>query len=129
MRRLALFSKIIFLAALGLHCCTWAFSSCSEQGLLSSCRVWASHCGGFSLLWSMGSRMHGVNLWLWAQWLQLKGSRFSSCGTWVDLVAPQHVASSRTRKCVLLSDPIFTCMLLVPSVLERKKTAQILSPL
>ena len=25
--------------ALGLHCCTWAFSSCS---------TWASHCSGFS---------------------------------------------------------------------------------
>ena len=24
----------LFLAALGLRCCTWAFSSCSEQGLL-----------------------------------------------------------------------------------------------
>ena len=23
-----------FLAVLGLHCCTWAFSSCGEQGLL-----------------------------------------------------------------------------------------------
>ena len=23
------------MAALGLHCCTWAFSSCSEQGLFS----------------------------------------------------------------------------------------------
>ena len=23
-----------FLAALGVRCCTWAFSSCSEQGLL-----------------------------------------------------------------------------------------------
>ena len=23
----------LFLAALGLHCCTWAFSSCSERGL------------------------------------------------------------------------------------------------
>ena len=30
----------LFLAALGLHRCTLAFSSCSEQG--------ASHCGGFS---------------------------------------------------------------------------------
>ena len=30
----------LFLAALGLHWCTLAFSSCSEQG--------ASHCGGFS---------------------------------------------------------------------------------
>ena len=25
---------ILFLAALGLHCCTQAFSSCGEQGLL-----------------------------------------------------------------------------------------------
>ena len=23
----------LFLAVLGLHCCTWAFSSCSERGL------------------------------------------------------------------------------------------------
>ena len=25
--------------------CTWAFSSCSEQGLLSSCGAPATHCG------------------------------------------------------------------------------------
>ena len=37
-----------FLAALGLHYYTRAFSSCSEQGLLSSCGTRASHCGGFS---------------------------------------------------------------------------------
>ena len=24
----------LFLAALGLHCCAWAFSSCGEWGLL-----------------------------------------------------------------------------------------------
>ena len=24
----------LFMAVLGLHCCVWAFSSCSEQGLL-----------------------------------------------------------------------------------------------
>ena len=24
----------IYLAALGLHCCVWVFSSCGEQGLL-----------------------------------------------------------------------------------------------
>ena len=24
----------VFLAALGLHCCAWAFSSCGERGLL-----------------------------------------------------------------------------------------------
>ena len=37
----------LFLAALGLCCFAWAFSSCGEQGLLSCC-AWASHCGGFS---------------------------------------------------------------------------------
>ena len=25
----------------------WAFSSCGQQGLLSSCGAWASHCSGF----------------------------------------------------------------------------------
>ena len=38
---------ILFLAALGLRCCAWAFSSCSEQGLLC-CGAWASHCVGLS---------------------------------------------------------------------------------
>ena len=38
----------LFLATPGLHCCTQAFSSCGQQGLLSSCREWASHCGGVS---------------------------------------------------------------------------------
>ena len=34
-QRVALFFNFLkFLFALGLHCCTWAFSSCSERGLL-----------------------------------------------------------------------------------------------
>ena len=37
----------LFLAALGLRCCAWAFFSCGEQGLLC-CGARASHCGGFS---------------------------------------------------------------------------------
>ena len=36
------------LAPLGLHCHAWALASCCERGLLPSCGVWASHCGGFS---------------------------------------------------------------------------------
>ena len=28
-------------------CCNLAFSSCSEQGLFSSCGAWASHRSGF----------------------------------------------------------------------------------
>ena len=41
---------ILFLVVLGPHCCTRAFSSCGECGLLFNRRVHigASHCGGFS---------------------------------------------------------------------------------
>ena len=35
-------------AAVYLCYCTWAFSSCSEWGLLSRCSAWASHWDGFS---------------------------------------------------------------------------------
>ena len=38
----------LFLATLGLCCCAQAFANCSQQGLLSSCSVWAPHCGDFS---------------------------------------------------------------------------------
>ena len=48
----------LFLAVLGLHCCTRAFSSCGERGLLFV------RCADFSLRWllllrSMGSRRAG----------------------------------------------------------------------
>ena len=36
------------MAALGLHCCMPAFSSCSDWGPLSCCSVLVSHPGGFS---------------------------------------------------------------------------------
>ena len=39
--------------AQGLHCCTWGFSSCSEQGLLSS-------CSGFSCLGTQALRHMGI---------------------------------------------------------------------
>ena len=41
----------------------WTFCSCGEHGLLSSLLavVWASHCGGFSLLQSTGSRAHRLS--------------------------------------------------------------------
>ena len=44
------------MAALGLCCCMWAFSSCRQQGLLSSYTTRASHCGGFSSCgaWAVG---------------------------------------------------------------------------
>ena len=37
----------LFLAVLGLGCSAQAFSSCSNEGLLSSCGERASHCSGF----------------------------------------------------------------------------------
>ena len=37
----------LFMAALHLHCCVQAFSSCDKQGLHCSSNVWASHCRGF----------------------------------------------------------------------------------
>ena len=33
----------LFLAALGLHCCAQAFSSCGEWGLLPSCVAQVAH--------------------------------------------------------------------------------------
>ena len=45
------------LAVLGIRCCAWAFSSCSEWDLLSSCSVWASHWGWLLFLQSTGSRV------------------------------------------------------------------------
>ena len=48
----------LFLAALGLRCCAWAFSSCGERGLLFVVVQWLLS------LWSMGCRR----------------ASFSSCG-------------------------------------------------
>ena len=67
-----------------------AFSACSGQGLLSHCRVRASHCGA-----SPHFGAQALRAWL------------SGCGSWAlehrlstvahGLVAPWHVGSSPTR--------------------------------
>ena len=53
-----IFSKFlcIYSAVLGLHCCAGAFSSCGEQGLLSSWGAQASPFSGFSCCraWALG---------------------------------------------------------------------------
>ena len=75
----------LFLAG---SCCTWAFSSCSEQGLLSSCGAPASYCGegdGTPLRYSCLENPMDGGAW-WA--------------------AVHGVAKSRTR----LSDFTFTFM-------------------
>ena len=61
---------------------TWAFSSCSEQGLLSSCSLRAPHCSGFSC-WRARA---------------LGRSGFSSCGSW----APGRAFSSCGTQALLL---------------------------
>ena len=72
-----------FLAVLGLHCCTLAFSSCSEWGLLSCCNVQASHCSGFSCwgtqaLGHPGSRAKGTpSFW----WSIFSSSGFPGCAS------------------------------------------------
>ena len=55
---------IYFLAALGLRCCAWAFSSCIEQGLLFVAVLWLLIVVA-TLVAGTGSRRVG----------------FSSCGT------------------------------------------------
>ena len=63
----------LFLAVLGL-CWCMVLSNYGKQGLLSSCSVQASHCGGF-LLQSTGSRAWGLlSCGTWAQQLWLPGS-------------------------------------------------------
>ena len=56
---------VIILAALGLHCCERAFSSCGERGLLFVA------VPGFSLRWLLLLRSTGY-----------RHTGFSNCGTW-----------------------------------------------
>ena len=68
----------LFLAVRGLHCCVRAFSTGGEQGLLSSCNAWASHCGGFSCSGARALRYTSFSRYsMWAL-----EHRLNSCGTW-----------------------------------------------
>ena len=83
---MVIFFYLFILASVGLCCCTWAFSSCGEQGLIFTAVAQASHCRGFpccgALALDTGASIiasHGLSSW---------GS---------GLVAQQHVGSSLTR--------------------------------
>ena len=68
-----LLKSYLFLAALGLHCCTWTFSSCGRAGT--------------TLLIVVASLVTDHDLQgEWAQYLWLMG-----------LAAPWHMGSSQTR--------------------------------
>ena len=76
----------LFLAALGLCCCAWAFSSCGKQGLLSSCNergllfvvVRGLLIVGLLLLRSTGSMCVGFS----SCDSRALECRLSSCGAW-----------------------------------------------
>ena len=87
----------LVLAVLGIRCCTWAFSSCGEWGLLFLA-VRGLLIAVTSLVVEHGLQVRGL------QQLQHTGSvvvarRLSSCGSWAQqlwctgLVAPRHVGS------------------------------------
>ena len=67
------FKIFLFLAALGLCCCTWSFFWLQRVGATLGCGARASHCGGFS--WC-GARALGA----WASVVVAHG--LSSCGSW-----------------------------------------------
>ena len=79
----------LFLAALGLHCCTWAFSSCGEQGLLFAAVhrlliAVASLCCRAGALGTWASVVVACRLNSCGSWAL--ECRLSSCGTWAELL-------------------------------------------
>ena len=58
------------------------FCSCEQQGLLSSCSAWVSHCGGFSCCgaWTLGC------VGFSSCGSQALEHRFNSCGAWAQLL-------------------------------------------
>ena len=80
-----------FLAVLGLRCCTQAFSSCGERGLLFVA-VRRLLIAVASLIVEHGLQVRGL------QQLWLTGSRAQAQQLWhTSLVALRHVGPSRTR--------------------------------
>ena len=75
------------------------FLQLQRAGATLHCSVQASHCSGFSLLWSTGSRHAGFSsCGTQAQQLWLAVSRAQAQQLWrMGLVALQHVRSSWTR--------------------------------
>ena len=94
----SLFFKCLFIfGCAGSSVLLRLFSSCREQGLLSSFSAWPSHCGGFILLQSAGSGVHRL------PWFQLTGSSAQAWQWWcISSVALWQLGSPwiRDRTCV-----------------------------
>ena len=73
------------MAAVGLHCCMWAFSSCSE--------LWLRFVGVCGLLIAVASLVVEHRL----QTSVIVAQRLCSCVTWASVVVAWHVESSQTR--------------------------------
>ena len=61
------------------------FCSCGEQGLLSSCGVWASYCGGFSChgAWAQRHGLQSLSSYsTWPQLLPFSSSRAQTQQLW-----------------------------------------------
>ena len=84
------------MAALGLCCCVWAFSSCSERGLL----LVVVH--ELLLLWSTGSRRAGlVAPWHVGSSRTRAQTRGPCTGRWI----PNHCATREAPLVVFLKEP------------------------
>ena len=95
------------LVALGLCCCTWAFSSCGAWRLLSSSGAWAFRCGGFSCCST--------------QVLECAG--FSSCGTWGSAVVTHGLSWNLAGPGIRPVSPA-----LVGGILTTRTTREVPSP-
>ena len=96
-----LHGHFLFFHFIYLFICFWlfwvfAFSSCDEQMLLSSCGVQTSHCTGFSRFGAGALGHVGFSSCsTWAQKLQLLGSRAQIQSMWhTGLVATWLVEAS-----------------------------------
>ena len=89
--KIIFFYLFIYFGCFGPLLLLGLFSSYGEQGLLSSCSGWVSHCSGISCVGAGGLRHMGPVAATWV--LQSPGSIVVALG----LVAPRHVGSFQIR--------------------------------
>ena len=104
-----LFLFHLFMAMLGLHCCTQAFSCCREWWLFSSCSAKASQWGAFSLALARGLRSWGA----WA-WLLRSVRNYPRPG--IEPISPALAGRFLTPGSAGKSIPLFTVLLKLPQL-------------